>query len=150
MLAFVESEIIGQAKWNNFTGGGSPEDTAPVRRLIETSRFNDASQSLLGAFRLLPTITRDPATLTAVIIMIVSLGIGSFVQQTIQTQSCQFAARNVYVSLPISRNITANNVFSFQRGPTNTFAALSSSLSPESEEIGSPIYVRCSTGNCTF
>lgn len=145
MLAFVVSEIIGQAKWDHFAGGARPKDIAPVRRLIETSRFNEASQGMLGAVKLLPTIIRDPATLTAVMVMIVSLGTGSFVQQAIQTQSCQFAVDSAHASLPVTRNISGKSTrFS------DVFAAASSALAPDSEDVGSPISVGCLTGNCTF
>lgn len=156
MLVYVASEIIGQAKWNYLASGGQPKQTAPVRRLIETSRFNDASQGLLGAVRILPTIIRDPATLMAVMVMIISLGTGSFVQQAIQTQSCQFPVDGAHASLPISRNFTASKGKGDGRsrfGPTdisNMLVALSSALAPENEGLGPPIAFVCSTGNCTF
>lgn len=153
MLVFVVSEIIGQAKWEYLASGRRSEQIAPVRRLIQTSRFNDASQGLLGAVKLLPTIVRDPATLTAVIVMVASLGTGSFVQQAIQTQSCQFPVDGAHASLPIARNITGNrrrqgNVHDFDE--TRSVAAVRLALAPESEEVGSPVSVECSTGNCTY
>lgn len=148
MLAFVVAEIIGQAKWKYFAGGGRFEEDAPMRRLIETTRFNDASQGPLGAVQLIPTITRDPATLLAVMVMVISLGTGSFVQQAIQTQSCQFTVHGAHASLPISRAISTmeGKVHNID----NPQAALSSALYPDNEEIGSPISVGCPTGNCTF
>lgn len=158
MLCFVVAEIIGQAKWKYFASDRRPSEDPPSRRLIETSRFNDASQGLIGAFKLLPTIVRDPTTLLAVTVMIVSMGTGSFVQQAIQTQPCQFPMDEVRASLPISRNITAGkdggsisgaSTFGPLDGP-NVLAALSSALAPDSEEIGLPISKGCPTGNCTF
>lgn len=148
MLAFVVSEIIGQAKWDYFAGGVRKSDSAPVRRLIETSRFNEASQGMLGAVKLLPTIILDPATLTAVMVLIVSLGTGSFVQQAIQTQSCQFPVDSVHASLPVTRNLSELSVQSIRS--SYLFATVSSALAPESEDIGSAISVGCLTGNCTF
>lgn len=158
MLVFVVAEIIGQAKWNYFAGVGTPAEDPPMRRLIETNRFNDASQGLIGAFKLLPTVFRDPATLLAIMVMVVSFGMGSFVQQAIRTQSCQFPMDSVNASLPISRNITTGNGKATESGTSmfgpldnpNVLAALSSSLAPDSEEMGSPIDVGCPTGNCTF
>lgn len=154
LLIFVVAEIIGQAKWNYFAGNKRPTEDPPARRLIEASRFHDASQSALGAMKLLPTIIRDPATLVAAMVMIVSLGTGSFVQQAIQTQSCQFPVDSVNASLPISRNISARKAGGGSMfGPVdipNMAAAMSSALGPDSEEIGSPITVGCPTGNCTF
>lgn len=153
-LVYVVAEIIGQAKWEYFAGDGRPTERPPMRRLVETSRFQDASQGSIGAMKLLPTILRDPATLLAVVVMVFSLGTGSFVQQAIQTQHCQFPVDNANASLPISQNLTAgqgggSSLF----GPLdipNVLAALSSALAPDSEEIGSPISVQCPTGNCTF
>lgn len=145
MLAFVVSEIIGQAKWDYFAEGARPKTIAPVRRLIETNRFNDASQGMLGAVKLLPTIIWDPATLTAVMVMILSLGTGSFMQQAIQSQSCQFLVDSAHASLPVSRKILDQSV----RYSDRSTAALSA-LAPDSEEIGIITSVECPTGNCTF
>lgn len=101
-LVFVLSEIIGQAKWNYFIG--NTQEDPPMRRLIETSSFSDASQGLWGALKLIPTIIRFPDVLLAVLVLITSLGTGSFVQQAIQTQSCQFSTNNnaFYQSLATS------------------------------------------------
>lgn len=154
LLAFVVAEIIGQAKWKYFAGDGRPGEGRPIRRLIETSRFYDASQGSLGAFKLLPTIIPDPHTLVAAMVMIVSLGTGSFAQQAIQTQSCQFPVDSANASLPISRNITAHGVGGINAfGPVslpNLAAAMSSALGSDSEGIVSSINVGCPTGNCTF
>lgn len=154
MMGFVVAEVIGQAKWKYFAGGGRLEEDPPTRRLMDTSRFNDASQGSIGAVKLTPTISRDPATLLAVMVMVISLGTGSFVQQAIQTQSCQFTVDGAYASLPISRVITsmkAGDIDSFAAiDVSNIQAALSSALAPDNEEIGSPISVGCPTGNCTF
>lgn len=152
MLGFVVAEIIGQAKWKYFAGNGRPTKDPPMRRLMETSRFHDASQGSIGAVRLLPIIIRDPATSLAVMVMIVSLGTGSFVQQAIQTRSCRFPMDGVNASLPISRNITTGWTSSMPRplDSPNVLAAISSALAPDNEELGSPISVGCPTGNCTF
>lgn len=153
-LGFVMAEIIGQAKWNYFAGNGRLSKDPPMRRLIETSRFSDASQGSISALRLLPTIIRDPATSLAIIVMIVLLGTGSFVQQAIQTQSCQFTVDSVNASLPISRDTTVWTSASIGPfGPIdvpNALAALISAFAPDNEEIGSPISAECPTGNCTF
>lgn len=154
MLGFVLAEIIGQSKWKYFAGDGRLAKDSPMRRLIETSRFSDASQGSISAVRLLPTIIRDPATSLAIMVMTVSFGTGSFVQQAIQTQSCQFTAESVNASLPVSRNITGWNyaesgLFDPYDNP-ETLAALISAFAPDNEEIGSPISAGCPTGNCTF
>lgn len=154
MLGFVVAEIIGQAKWKYFAGDGRLAKDSPMRRLIETSRFSDASQGSISAVKLLPTIIRDPATSLAIMVMAVSFGTGSFVQQAIQTQSCQFTVESVNASLPISRNITGwdyaeRSSFDPFDNP-ETLAALISAFAPDNEEIGSPISAGCPTGNCTF
>lgn len=154
MLGFVVAEIIGQAKWKYFAGDGRITKDSPMRRLMETSRFSDASQGSIGAVRLLPTIIRDPATSLAIMVMTVSFGTGSFVQQAIQTQSCQFTVDSINASLPVSRNITGwGSVRDSSSSPLdtpNTLAALISAFAPGNEETGSPISVGCPTGNCTF
>lgn len=148
MLGFVVAEIIGQSKWKYFAGNGRPTRGPPIRRLREISRFNDASQGLIGAMRLLPIIIRDPATLLAILVIIISFGTGSFVQQAIQTRSCRFPMDGINASLPISRNITSTMVRPLDS--PNVLAAISSALAPDNEELGSPISVGCPTGNCTF
>lgn len=147
-LVFVLAATIGQSKWKYFVGNGR-QDT-PIRRLIETSRFNDATQGLFGALKLIPTIIESPDILLAVMAMIISLGTGSLVQQAIQTQPCQFSTDSVNASLPISRNITKKITSGGKRSFANIAAAVTSALAPDNDEIGSPISVGCSTGNCTF
>ncbi|KAG6366528.1 hypothetical protein INS49_000705 [Diaporthe citri] len=150
MLVFVVAEIIGQAKWQYFACNGRLTKDPPMRRLMEASRFNDASQGSLGAVKLIPTITRDPAILLAVTVMVISLGTGSFAQQAIQTQSCYFPVDSAHASLPVSYFIDPYAVGTNKAGDSNTIqsldesnlaAALTSALSPDSEEIGSPISV---------
>lgn len=147
LLVFVLAEIMGQAKWRYFIG--KRREDPPVRRLVEASRLHDASQGLFGALRLLPTIIKYPDILMTVMIMIISLGTGSFVQQAIQTRSCQFSTDSIDASLPISRNITSK-AGGGKRSKSNLAAAVTSALAPENDEIGSPVSAGCSTGNCTF
>lgn len=147
-LVFVLAEIIGQAKWQYFVGNG--REDPPMRRLIETSRFNDASQGLFGALKLIPKIIRYPDVLLAVTVMAVSFGTGSFVQQSIQTQPCQHSTDSVSASLPIFRNITIEKAIGGRLNSATMAAAVSSALAPDNEEMTSPISVECSTGNCTF
>lgn len=147
-LVCVLAEIIGQAKWQYFVGNG--REDPPMRRLIEASRFNDASQGLFGAMKLIPKIIGYPDVLLAVTVMVVSLGTGSFVQQAIQTQPCQYSTDSVNASLPISRNITFDAASGGKSHSVTMAAAISSALAPDNDEIGSPISVGCSTGNCTF
>lgn len=146
-LVLILAELIGQAKWKYFVGNGRKEP--PVRRLIETSRFNDASQGLFGALKLIPTIMGHPDILLAILVMVVSLGTGAFVQQSIQTQPCQFSTDSIDAYLPVSRKITRRESTGKQNWATMA-AAISSALAPDNNEVGSPILAGCSTGNCTF
>lgn len=147
-LVLILAEFIGQAKWKYFVGNG--REDPPMRRLIEASRFNDATQGLFGALKLIPTITGHPEILLAIIVIIVSLGTGSFVQQAIQTRLCQFSTDSINASIPISRNITYNYTNNKKRNTPNIAAAISSSLAPDNTELGWPILAECPTGNCTF
>lgn len=146
-LVLILAELIGQAKWKYFVGNG--REDPPARRLIETSHFNNASQGLFGALKLIPTIMGYPDILMAIMVMIISLATGSFVQQAIQTLPCQISMDSIDAFLPISRNITSGEITG-KLTWSNVLAATSSALTPDNNEIGSPISAGCSTGNCTF
>lgn len=146
-LVPILAEIIGQAKWQCIVGNGRGDP--PKHRLIDIIRFHDASQGLFSALKIIPRIRWRPDILMAIMVMIISLGTGSFVQQAIQTQPCQLSMNSINASLPISRNITIGEIVG-KRTSSNVIAAISSALTPDNSEIGSPISAGCSTGNCTF
>lgn len=78
-----------------------------MRRLIDMSRFNDASRGVLGAVKILPRIIlRDFVTFSAIMVMVALLGTAPFVQQTIQTRPCQSLVAGATSSLPVARNVT--------------------------------------------
>ncbi|KAI0543984.1 hypothetical protein F4679DRAFT_566587 [Xylaria curta] len=153
LLGFVLAEIIGQAKWTYFIHNTSCDGyDAPARRLIAIDRFDRATKSVMSALRLFYYIIPDVPTSIAVTTMISCLGIGSFMQQSIQTQVCQFPVSNANASLPVSRNITLST-FSEDSNYSSPFDlssvqnALYSALGPKIDGIYS---VDCLTGNCTF
>ncbi|KAI1741519.1 hypothetical protein F4680DRAFT_415625 [Xylaria scruposa] len=153
LLGFVLAEIIGQAKWTYFIYNKSLDgyDT-PARRLIAIDRFDRATKSVMSALSLLYYIIPGVTTSIAVATMVSCLGIGSFMQQAIQTQVCQFPVSNANASLPVSRNITLST-FSENSNNSSPFDlpsvqnALYSSLGPRIDGIYS---IDCLTGNCTF
>ncbi|KAK5635827.1 hypothetical protein RRF57_011539 [Xylaria bambusicola] len=146
-LIFVVVEIIGQAKWNYFASNAQSTRDNPTRRLIKVDHFDQASRGFVGAVRLIPSIITDTTTLSAILVLLFSSGIGTFTQQAIQTRICQFPLKGISSSLPVLQNITPpSNII-----PDDTLqAAMISALAPESEEIGSPVSADCPTGNCTF
>ncbi|KAJ4015520.1 hypothetical protein NW766_005864 [Fusarium irregulare] len=80
-IAFVVFEIIAQLKWEWLTTCFRPAYHAQL--------FSAASRGVYGCFRLLPTIVRhEPFTIASIAIAVLSLSIGSFTQQSIQTYPC--------------------------------------------------------------
>ncbi|KAJ2987533.1 hypothetical protein NUW58_g4454 [Xylaria curta] len=155
-LIFVLAEIIGQAKWSYFISNARSTGDSPTRRLILADHFDQASRGFFGAVRLIPSIITDATTLSAILCVIFSSAIGTFVQQAIQTQICQFPLESASSSLPVLRNLKSGVMVDgkySRRTPgyySDLQAAMISALAPDNEEIGSPIAADCSTGNCTF
>ncbi|KAI1423211.1 hypothetical protein F5Y12DRAFT_553382 [Xylaria sp. FL1777] len=155
LLVFVLAEVIGQAKWAYFLRTKVFEEYGPPRRLIAMDQFDSATRGLTGALRLWPIICTDISTSIAVVLLVSSLGMGSFVQQATQTQSCHYPMDTVNASLPISRNLTAGlpGDGDSVQGPLdlpNLESALSSAVHLDNGEVGPPVIVTCLTGNCTF
>ncbi|KAI1163443.1 hypothetical protein F5B18DRAFT_322689 [Nemania serpens] len=155
LLVFVLAEVIGQAKWTYFFRTKVFEEYGPTRRLIAMDQFDRATRGLTGLLHLWPIIYTDTSTSIAVVLLVSSLGMGSFVQQATQTQSCHYPMVTVNASLPISRNLTAGlpGGGSSVQGPLdipNLESALSSAVHPDNGEVGPPVLVTCLTGNCTF
>lgn len=80
-IAFVTFENIAQLKWEWLTTCFRPVSHAQL--------FDAASRGVYGSLRLLPTIVRHELfAVAAIAIAVLSLGIGSFTQQSIQTYQC--------------------------------------------------------------
>ncbi|KAJ4129045.1 hypothetical protein NW768_007574 [Fusarium equiseti] len=82
IVAVVTFEILAQRKWTWLS-----QDT--FRPLRDIELFDSAFRGVFGCLRLLPLVTtREPVALGAATIAILSLAIGSFTQQSIQTYQC--------------------------------------------------------------
>ncbi|CAG9990906.1 unnamed protein product [Clonostachys byssicola] len=81
-LAFVSFEIVSQIKWDWIA--------SEFRPLRDFDRFDAASRGVYASLRLLPlAILHQPRAAVAILVTVSSLGIGPFMQQTIQTYQCQ-------------------------------------------------------------
>ncbi|KAF5252444.1 hypothetical protein FANTH_2580 [Fusarium anthophilum] len=80
-IAIISSEVLSQLKWEWLSGSFRP--------MSDIQMFDTATRGVVGSLRLLPAIAlRQPLTLEAILISFLSLGIGSFTQQSIQTYQC--------------------------------------------------------------
>ncbi|RBR20096.1 uncharacterized protein FIESC28_05375 [Fusarium coffeatum] len=80
-IAFVAFEILAQLKWEWLSNCFRP--------LYHAQAFDAASRGVYGSLRLIPTVARhEPFSVAAIAIAVLSLGIGSFTQQSIQTYQC--------------------------------------------------------------
>ncbi|RBR27126.1 uncharacterized protein FIESC28_00070 [Fusarium coffeatum] len=82
IVALITFEIIAQRKWTWLS-----HDSFKPRRDVEI--FDSASRGMFGCLRLVPVIMiRDLVALGAIAVAVLTLGIGSFTQQSIQTYQC--------------------------------------------------------------
>ncbi|CAG7564621.1 unnamed protein product [Fusarium equiseti] len=80
-IAIISSEVLAQLKWEWLSSSFRP--------MPDVQMFDTATRGIIGSLRLLPAIAlRQPFTLEAILISFLSLGIGSFTQQSIQTYQC--------------------------------------------------------------
>lgn len=80
-IAIISSEVLAQLKWEWLSGSFRP--------MSDIQMFDTATRGVIGSLQLLPAIAlRQPLTLEAILILFLSLGIGSFTQQSIQTYQC--------------------------------------------------------------
>lgn len=80
-LASTAAEIISQQKWIWFWSAPAPG--RPIRHI---QSFDAGSRNLLGSLKLLPiVVTRYPLAILPVVILVSSLFIGPFAQQSIRT-----------------------------------------------------------------
>jgi hypothetical protein len=150
MLVVIVSQIISQQKWVWYGNRARP------RPLSDLHRFDSGSRGSFGALMLVPkVILKDPVTLIAAVVLVVSFLIGPFVQQASRTMTCTFSAPNLDASLPYAHYVprqsgfmgSVNTNFGTQK-PDIIVAILSSVTAPDGVE--NRISPSCSTGNCTF
>lgn len=138
------TSIISQAKWQLF-GGDRP------RPLQELQDIDMGSRGMLGALNIVPLAARASIpTLVAVLLSIVSLGIGPFVQQALRTVPCDqivpgqaMVPYTHFVNSP--RFVVPNTAYAqsdIQAMMYNTLAM--------PDDQGNEIRFQCPTGNCTF
>ncbi|KAK7906476.1 hypothetical protein PG985_016213 [Apiospora marii] len=138
------TSIISQAKWQLF-GGDRP------RPLQDLQDIDMGSRGMIGALNVLPLAARASIpTLVAVLLSIVSLGIGPFVQQALRTVPCDqvvpgqaMVPYTHYVSSPrlVDKGV-AYAQSDIQAMMYNTLAM--------PDDQGNEIRFQCPTGNCTF
>lgn len=149
-LAFVSFEVISQIKWDWIT--------SEFRPLRDFERFDAASRGIYSSLRLLPlAILHQPRAAVAILVTVSSLGIGPFMQQTIQTYQC-LRKTGLDVQPP---TITTANAIGFSELGT----VLRSARSVLSTEIRTAMQdaivnpnldsniralFTCQSGNCTF
>lgn len=98
-VLLVIAQIISHAKWIWIAGN-------KARPLYDLQIFDDASRGTLGAVRLgLHQEWRHPMTLTAALLVILSLSIGPFVQQAIKTIPCDRPVPNELAQLSYARYV---------------------------------------------
>jgi hypothetical protein len=149
MLVVIVSQIICQQKWVWY----SNKDARP---LSDLQQFDSGSRGSLGALLLIPKVVlKDPVTLIAAAVLVVSFLVGPFVQQASRTMPCTFPAPDQKASLPYAQYVPRRLVYSRASAknlagpkPELTVAILSSIAAPGGVE--NQISASCSTGNCTF
>ncbi|KAF4449240.1 hypothetical protein F53441_7459 [Fusarium austroafricanum] len=127
------------------------------RPMQHVQAFDSASRGIIGSLQLLPDIAyRQPLALGAIIISVLSLGIGSFTQQSIQTYQCLQPARSRDHSATINVANTADSEeFARLDGSKMRFALnMKMQFATKEAILSSPDVVSslfsCPSGNCTF
>ncbi|KAK8137579.1 hypothetical protein PG984_003072 [Apiospora sp. TS-2023a] len=154
-LALTAAEVISQQKWIWFWSA-----PMPGRPIGDVQAFEEGRSSL-GALKLLPTVaTQQPFAIVPIMILLTSLAVGPFTQQSIRTVYKNVPSGLGMASLPVSNNMDSSGSWfrtmeqehadfgnwSFNCGPRNTlFHALANPRSKDS--LISPT---CPTGNCNF
>ena len=156
LLVAIAVEIVCQEKWIWFWSASSA-----VRPLLHMQYFENASRGLFGAIRLLPIAIRSsPSTFLTLLVIMLSLAVGPFAQQSIRTEYRDRPLSMGRASLPVSHVIdgkssyfgssiyAAPDYLSWILRPDGKGALLSAFINSSGNESITP--VECSTGNCTF
>ncbi|KAK7954767.1 hypothetical protein PG988_015461 [Apiospora saccharicola] len=154
-LALTAAEVISQQKWIWFWSA-----PMPGRPIGDVQAFEEGRSSL-GALKLLPTVaTQQPFAIVPIMVLLTSLAVGPFTQQSIRTVYKNVPSGLGMASIPLSNNMNSSGSWfrtveqehadygnwSFNCGPRNTlFHALANPRSKDS--LISPT---CPTGNCNF
>ncbi|KAF5703934.1 hypothetical protein FMUND_12778 [Fusarium mundagurra] len=157
IITFIAFELLAQVKWDWMS--------ATFRPLPQLQLFENASRGVYGSVRLLPLVLfRQPVALGAAMVAILSLGIGSFTQQSIQTYQQRQSVPTSRGSATITIAKKANDYRlmnldpvlmrqGFQRDSAlsiKTRTAIHDSLVNPSNDSNIGSLFTCSSGNCTF
>jgi hypothetical protein len=145
-IAIISSEVLAQLKWEWLSGSFRP--------MSDIQMFDTATRGVIGSLQLLPAIAfRQPLALEAILILFLSLGIGSFTQQSIQTYQC---LQPVHLASPPSITIAKSlNWSDFARLTQDGGYGLNAKMSLAMKDAIiqarniSTLY-NCPTGYCNF
>ncbi|KAK8102227.1 hypothetical protein PG984_015373 [Apiospora sp. TS-2023a] len=138
------TSIISQAKWQLF-GGDRP------RPLQDLQDIDMGSRGMLGAINIVPLAARASIpTLVAVLLSIVSLGIGPFVQQALRTVPCDLTVPG-QAMVPYTHFVNSQRLVrpGSALAQADIQAMVYNTLAMPDDE-GNEIRFQCPTGNCTF
>ncbi|KAI7777042.1 hypothetical protein LA080_004202 [Diaporthe eres] len=144
MLAVVITSVIGQEKWIWL------DRVRPLRHL---ELFEQASQGPWGSFALLFRAWTAHLVSLGAILMVVSLAIGSFMQQTLRTSVCQKPSDRSLGTVAIATRAPMNDLIrcgvrSICASPGLRAAIVGGIIDPASATAS--VTFDCPTGNCTF
>ncbi|KAK8128742.1 hypothetical protein PG984_009850 [Apiospora sp. TS-2023a] len=142
-LLTLLTSIISQVKW--LWVGNQP------RPLQHLHVMDFASRSAWGAISATPlALKTNPRLLATVLMILISLAIGPFVQQAIGTEPCAEPVPGQamipyarYVYMPIPDDVVNT------RPPSDIYTNIYSSLM-DPAGLASILHFQCTTGNCTF
>ncbi|VUC35612.1 unnamed protein product [Clonostachys rosea] len=150
ILAFVALEVLAQLKWEWLT--------ARFRPLNHVQRFEDATRGTWGPIMLLPIVKiRQPLSVIAVVVVVLSVAIGPFSQQAVQTYYCLRIAEERPATVQVAHRIDSmdESPLFYQRSGISGLkvslqSAMQDALANPSTDSNIPSMFKCRTGNCTF
>ncbi|KAF4972223.1 hypothetical protein FSARC_1175 [Fusarium sarcochroum] len=148
ILAFVALELLAQLKWDWLK--------ASFRPMLDIQRFDDASRGAWGSLKLLPVvILRQPLAVGAVLVVVLSLAIGPFTQQTVQTYYCPRVALGQSAHISVA-NRFHEAAFYYNERPllwnldVRIISAMQEAAVNPSKDSNIGSLFTCPSGNCTF
>ncbi|RBR24913.1 uncharacterized protein FIESC28_02331 [Fusarium coffeatum] len=157
IISLIAYELLAQTKWDWIS--------VTFRPLPQLQLFENASRGVYGSLRLLPIVARrQPVALGAAVLAILSLGIGSFTQQSVQTYQRRVSVPAGRGSATVTISRTANDYSLLNLNPVlmdygerhfvglnvKTRTAIHDSLVNIYNDSNIGSLFTCSSGNCTF
>ncbi|KAJ6779562.1 hypothetical protein PWT90_10014 [Aphanocladium album] len=149
-LIAVLTSIIGQAKWQWLCNGPRPID--------DLQMFDQATRGLVGSFPVIKILAQrfleSIIPLLSVIVVILSVAIGPFVQQAVRTVICDKPGNFGEASLPVVQILPGNDGY-FRTGagmyePGKGLQGILLNALTKSGRGNVKLQFECTTGNCTF